>query len=1375
MKQVLLFLFWLISLGVFAQEICNNDIDDDSDGLIDCADGECFGAGHCPTVFDQMPGVCEDTPGGGSAIVDLTTYEPSITGGTPHTVNWYQDTSAIGNPITPISTPATYSATDGNVVFAEVDNGTNQDIASVTFTVNGKPTATDQTPVVCEDAFGSGQTTVDLTALEAAIDGGAGYLFNWFENAGLTTPIAAPASYLVSDGQVAYALADDGSCTNTATVTYTVNALPDASFSYSGTTYCPTDVNPTPTVTTPGGTFSSPTGLGVNGATGEIDLAGSPSGDHTVTYTVSGTCTDSATFDISIIDMNEPTAQPADNITCDAFTAIWHPVFGASNYEVDVAENLFFGNILASYNASSTTDTFLDVTGLTAATTYFYRVRAVTSCGMSFSSDTISVDLLDIPATPVPNLIASNPNCNGFKVSWNAVTYAASYLLEVSQDGFATTDLSQTIPSTSLTLAGLSVGTTYEFRVTPQNVCGSGPSATGTYQTSDVPATPTNAVVINTVCDGADIGWDATATATDYQIEIDDDPAFGSIDLLQVTATPNFTATGLSAGITYYGRVSARNSCGAGISAVLTFTTDSLPTAPLNVGAIAEYNQATLHWDTVMVADMYTVEVASDALFSSLVSTATVDSTQALATGLTPLMTYYGRVLASNSCGNSPSSDTIVFTTPQDSLIIDSLALVALYNATNGLGWTDNTNWLSGTIDTWQGVTVADHRVTRLEVGNNQLSGNFPTAMINLTALVYADFRGNELTGNLGEWISNFQETTDSLRLSGNQFTEIDSSLPLTQGVIEIDDNQFTFSALLPIVAALPRVLYAPQALIGSTSNTFRETGDSYTLSLGIDASVPDNQYVWFRDGAAVDTTTTNQYVLDPIIISHDGVHTCQVTNPNVPGLVLESNPMTVNVQAQANSLTFSPIADVAYGSEPFVLNAVSTSGLPAYFEAIEGDSLVNLEGDLVTTTGVGEVTIRATQPGDDFYGAATPVTQKFTIGRGSQTIAFTAINDQNIALTDSVALIISASSGLPIEFSVEGAAELRDSMLLLLDTGTVTVTASQSGNLIYEAALPVSQSFLVYTSDTIPPNPNDPDQTDDSFTVNVQLSGMGQYSTVTASLHRATGSGFTREQEQLFAAGSGAFTEVVKGFYSLRLDPDDEAYFSTYSGNQLILAQASILTLLQDTTLTPLLLAKPDTSAQTGVQVHGTLMLESTEGGRILEEVALPGVPVYFVQKTNQTIVGYGMTNSAGAFTFPNIPPGSYYFLADYEGMELQKNLVEVTDTPLALVAIAEQIITLRSTDEVKPADPITSISENNEVAIAAYPNPTRGLLTLEIPAPWIEGHLIITDISGKQVVSTTLSHMRSTLDLEALPAGLYYLRVQKSDQSYSTKLMKK
>ena len=59
----------------------------------------------------------------------------------------------------------------------------------------------------------------------------------------------------------------------------------------------------------------------------------------------------------------------------------------------------------------------------------------------------------------------------------------------------------------------------------------------------------------------------------------------------------------------------------------------------------------------------------------------------------------------------------------QGSVAGDRLALVALYNATDGANWTNNTNWLTNeAISEWHGVvTDGEGRVKRLLLGHNEV------------------------------------------------------------------------------------------------------------------------------------------------------------------------------------------------------------------------------------------------------------------------------------------------------------------------------------------------------------------------------------------------------------------------------------------------------------------------------------------------------------------------------------------------------------------------------------------------------------------------------------------------------------------------------
>ena len=79
----------------------------------------------------------------------------------------------------------------------------------------------------------------------------------------------------------------------------------------------------------------------------------------------------------------------------------------------------------------------------------------------------------------------------------------------------------------------------------------------------------------------------------------------------------------------------------------------------------------------------------------------------------------------------------------------DSLALVALYNATDGPNWT-NTWDLNQPMDTWFGVTLSGEGcVTSLILRFNQLSGNIPPELGNLSSLQDLYLNSNQLSGEI--------------------------------------------------------------------------------------------------------------------------------------------------------------------------------------------------------------------------------------------------------------------------------------------------------------------------------------------------------------------------------------------------------------------------------------------------------------------------------------------------------------------------------------------------------------------------------------------------------------------------------------------------
>lgn len=85
----------------------------------------------------------------------------------------------------------------------------------------------------------------------------------------------------------------------------------------------------------------------------------------------------------------------------------------------------------------------------------------------------------------------------------------------------------------------------------------------------------------------------------------------------------------------------------------------------------------------------------------------------------------------------------------RQTLETDSLALVAIYNSTNGLDWFPESNWLDGPLDTWHGIFITRGRVDHVRLNNRNLSGSLPVEIGQMNELWLFEARGNDLSGSI--------------------------------------------------------------------------------------------------------------------------------------------------------------------------------------------------------------------------------------------------------------------------------------------------------------------------------------------------------------------------------------------------------------------------------------------------------------------------------------------------------------------------------------------------------------------------------------------------------------------------------------------------
>lgn len=95
-------------------------------------------------------------------------------------------------------------------------------------------------------------------------------------------------------------------------------------------------------------------------------------------------------------------------------------------------------------------------------------------------------------------------------------------------------------------------------------------------------------------------------------------------------------------------------------------------------------------------------------------------------------------------------------------------ALIALYKATGGENWKDNTNWCSDKpLDEWYGVSYWDGHVRSLNLWVNNLTGQIPKELEILTGIENMYLGDNKLEGSIPECIGNLH-SLKNLDLANN-------------------------------------------------------------------------------------------------------------------------------------------------------------------------------------------------------------------------------------------------------------------------------------------------------------------------------------------------------------------------------------------------------------------------------------------------------------------------------------------------------------------------------------------------------------------------------------------------------------------------------
>jgi titin len=394
-----------------------------------------------------------------------------------------------------------------------------------------------------------------------------------------------------------------------------------------------------------------------------------------------------------------PSGLTATAISAGQINLSWSDVANETGFKIE--RKTGSGGTYTQIATTGANITTYSDTGLTAGTTYFYRVRATNASGdSSYSNETSATTTIAPPNAP-SGLTATATSSTQINLSWTDVANETGFKIERKTGAGGTYSQIGTVGTgvVSYNDTGLTANTNYYYRVRATNAGGDSPYSNEANATTlnTSPAAPSGLTATAISTTQINLSWtDNSSNETGFKIErkTGSGGTYAEIGTVGANITA-YSNTGLTEGTNYFYRVRATNTIGdsAYSNEANTTTFTNPPNAPSGLAATTvSSTQINLSWADVANETGFKIERKTGVGGTySQIATVGAGVVTYNNTGLAPNTTYYYRIRATNAGGDSPYSNEANATTLDSAPAAPSgLSATAVSTTQINLSWTDN-------------------------------------------------------------------------------------------------------------------------------------------------------------------------------------------------------------------------------------------------------------------------------------------------------------------------------------------------------------------------------------------------------------------------------------------------------------------------------------------------------------------------------------------------------------------------------------------------------------------------------------------------------------------------------------------------------------